>query len=197
MIRPSFLILFASAGLALTLAAAPMEAQLVEVSEKRFEITPIAGYQWGGSFDTHGNTLFPDGELRLQPSFAWGAVLSFLAYGNSAVELSYLRQDTDIEFDPIGAGTATNLGGFAMNYVQIGGRAALRPPRRTPQALRERFAGNRYSGSRGGGGGVCDPVLLELRRRRPVHVRQRAGGTPHRPQVLDDAGSVRLLRDLV
>jgi hypothetical protein len=134
MIRPSSLILFASAGLALGLAAIPVEAQLVEVSEKRFEITPIAGYQWGGSFDTPGNGSFPAGELRLQDSFAWGGILSFLAYGNSAVELSYLRQDTDIEFDPDGSGGATDLGGFSMNYIQIGGRqhfgrpdAPLRP----------------------------------------------------------------------
>jgi opacity protein-like surface antigen len=120
--RPSFLIPFATAGLALGLAAAPMEAQLVEVSQKRIEIAPIAGYQWGGSFDTDGNAFFPDGELRLKPSFAWGAIVSFLAYGNSAVELSYLRQDTDIEFDPIGGGGNTPLGGFALNYIQIGGR---------------------------------------------------------------------------
>src|SRR3954462_13728111 len=38
-----------------------------------------------------------------------------------AVELTYLRQDTDISFDPV-AGTPTNLGGFAVNYIQIGGR---------------------------------------------------------------------------
>ncbi len=123
MSRPSFLILLAGAGIALGLSAAPVAAQLVEVGDqKRYEITPFAGYQWGGSFDTQGNGFFPSGTLHLQPSFAWGAILSFLAYNNSALELSYLRQDTDIEFDPIGSGATTNLGGFAMNYIQIGGR---------------------------------------------------------------------------
>jgi hypothetical protein len=122
MTRPSFLIRFAGVGIALVLAAAPLEAQLMEAgTEKRFEIVPIAGYQWGGSFDTDLSSAFPAGTLRLKDSFAWGGILSFLAYGNSAVELSYLRQDTDVEFEPVG-GATTNLGGFAMNYIQIGGR---------------------------------------------------------------------------
>jgi hypothetical protein len=88
---------------------------------------PYAGYQWGGSLDVEG------GDLKLKDSFAWGGVLSFLAQRGSAVELTYLRQDTDIEFDPSGGGAATNLGGFAVNYIQVGGRqefgrgGALRP----------------------------------------------------------------------
>jgi hypothetical protein len=39
----------------------------------------------------------------------------------TAVELTYLRQDTDIEFKQAG-GPTTGLGGFAVNYIQIGGR---------------------------------------------------------------------------
>jgi opacity protein-like surface antigen len=115
--RPSSLVLSVCAGLALGLAAVPVEAQLQEVSEpKRFEITPVAGWQWGGSFETDG------GALRLQDSFAWGAIVSFLAQAGSAVELIYHRQDTDIEFDPSGSGSNSNLGGFSVNYIQLGGR---------------------------------------------------------------------------
>src|SRR3954451_9762268 len=113
MIRP-FLILLAGAGLALSLAATPMEAQLVEVSNKRFEIVPYVGYQWGGSFDTDLGGLATAGTLHLKDSFAWGGILSFLAYDNGAVEFTYLRQDTDIECKTLG--TTTNLGGFAMKY---------------------------------------------------------------------------------
>ncbi|HEY8197002.1 MAG TPA: hypothetical protein VIG04_08495 [Gemmatimonadales bacterium] len=120
--RQPILILLVSASLALGLTAVPVEAQLVEVSDKRFEITPYAGYQWGGSFDTQGNGATPAGTLRLKDSFAWGVILSALKFGTSAIELTYLRQDSDVEFDPIGSGGSTNLGGFAMNYVQIGGR---------------------------------------------------------------------------
>jgi hypothetical protein len=102
--------------------AAPVKAQLVDVEPKRFEITPVAGYQWGGSFETNSGGALGQGELRLLDSFAWGAILSFLAQTGSAVELIYHRQDTDIEFDPAGGGSNTNLGGFSVNYIQLGGR---------------------------------------------------------------------------
>jgi hypothetical protein len=119
MIRP-FLILHA-ASIALLLAP-QVQAQLTEVPEKRFELTPLAGYQWGGSIDTRGGGSVPQGTLQLKDSFTWGLVLSTLARMGTAVEITYLRQDTDIEFDPAGAGATTNLGGFAVNYIQIGGR---------------------------------------------------------------------------
>jgi hypothetical protein len=119
--RPSSVVLSVCAGLALWLTAAPVEAQLGEVSPKRFEITPVAGYQWGGSMDTQGGGSIPAGALRLKDSFAWGVIVSFLAHMGSAIELTYLRQDTDIEFDPV-AGSNTNLGEFAINYLQFGGR---------------------------------------------------------------------------
>ena len=121
--RPSTAILSVCTGLALGLAAAPAHAQLMEVSEaKRFEITPIFGYQWGGSFDTGSGGALGSGQLQLEDSFAWGGIISFLAQMGSAVELTYLRQDTDIIFDPSGGGGQIPLGGFSMNYVQIGGR---------------------------------------------------------------------------
>jgi opacity protein-like surface antigen len=120
--RPSSFIVPASVGLALCLAASPVHAQLTEVREKRFELVPFAGYQWGGSFDTRGNGgSVPAGTLRLKDSFSWGLVLSTLARLGTAIELTYLRQDSDIEFDPA-TGATRDLGGFAVNYIQIGGR---------------------------------------------------------------------------
>jgi hypothetical protein len=122
MVRPPSVVLAVTAGLALSLGSAPVAAQLMEVQPRaRFEIVPFAGYQWGGSYETDAGGGFPAGELHLQPSFAWGGILSFLAADNGAVELTYLRQDTDIEFNRV-TGGSTQLGGFAMNYVQIGGR---------------------------------------------------------------------------
>lgn len=121
--RPCSVILSVCAGLALGLTAAPVQAQLAEVSEKRFEITPFAAYAWGGSFDTDAGGSFPAGSIRIADSFSWGAIISFLAQMGSAVELLYSRQDTDIEFDPVSGSSNTTLpGGFAMNYIQIGGR---------------------------------------------------------------------------
>ncbi|HEY8196999.1 MAG TPA: hypothetical protein VIG04_08480 [Gemmatimonadales bacterium] len=120
--RPSSVVRSVCTCLGLWLAAAPVEAQLEDVSQKRFEITPVAGWQWGGSFDVNGGGSLPAGTMRLKDSFAYGAIVSFLAAMGSAVELIYHRQDTDLEFEPVvGAGT-TNLGGFAVNYIQLGGR---------------------------------------------------------------------------
>jgi hypothetical protein len=121
MLRPPSVILSVCAGLALWLAASPVAAQLTEVQQYRFEFTPYAGYQWGGSFETDAFSSVPAGELQLGDSFSWGGIFSFLVYGNSAVELTYLRQDTDISFRRNTGGT-TDEGGFAVNYIQIGGR---------------------------------------------------------------------------
>jgi hypothetical protein len=119
--RLSYLTLPLGTSVALLLAT-PLAAQLEEVSSKRFEFTPIAGYQWGGAIETNAGNTLGAGELRLKDSFAWGLVLSTFAHLGTAVELTYLRQATDIEFDPSGGGTNTTLGEFSVNYIQIGGR---------------------------------------------------------------------------
>jgi len=92
------------------------------VPPKRFEITPFGSYQWGGSFDTQAGNNRLAGELTEKSSFSWGGILSFLAAGNSAVELSYLRQDTDVEFKPNTGEKKTVGTGFSNNYVQLGVR---------------------------------------------------------------------------
>jgi hypothetical protein len=122
MVHRASVIRSAGVGFALWLAASPAQAQLEEVSEKRFELTPIAGYQWGGSFETDAFSTAPAGELQLKDSFTWGGILSFLYGMRGAVEISYVRQDTDISFNQFGGGGERDLGGFAVNYIQIGGR---------------------------------------------------------------------------
>jgi hypothetical protein len=118
MTRPFALVTTVGAAFGLWLGATPLEAQLYETATRpRFEISPIVGYQWGGSFEADA------GDLKLDDGVAWGVVLSFLAHGNSALELTYLRQDTDLRFDPIGTTPPPQrTAGFAMNYIQIGGR---------------------------------------------------------------------------
>ena len=91
---------------------------------KRVELTPFGSYQWGGSFDTQGISNILPGEINENASFSWGGILSFLAAGNSAVELYYLRQDTNVDFDPNG-GQKRTVGDFANNYVQLGVRQGL------------------------------------------------------------------------
>ena len=100
--------------------ASPLAAQRY-VPNPRVEITPFGSYQWGGDFGTDGFTGIPAGKISEADSFSWGAMLSFSATGTSAVELLYLRQDTDVSFNP-NVGTSRQLGGFANNYIQIGGR---------------------------------------------------------------------------
>lgn len=101
--------------------ASPLRAQL-----HRFELTPFGGYQWGGSYDTQSSALFPSGEVSQNSSFSWGAVMSFLAERNSAAELYYLRQSTNVDFDAVGSGNRQiENDGFANNYVQLGVRQGL------------------------------------------------------------------------
>ena len=122
MVRPSSIVWSVIAGLTLW-SAAPVEAQSRSqppsrygYNPHRFELMPYAGFQWGGSLGVQG------GDLRLKDSFVWGGVLSFLAQRGSAVELTYLRQDTHLAFDPTGAAPALDSVGIAVNYIQIGGR---------------------------------------------------------------------------
>ena len=111
--------------LLLPAAAAPALAQSGYVPPKRLELTPFGSYQWGGSFDTQSFGSILAGEIQEQSSFSWGGILSFLAAGNSAVELWYLRQDTDVDFDPNGGQKRQVGSGFSNNYVQIGVRQGL------------------------------------------------------------------------
>jgi hypothetical protein len=108
-------------GVTLGLSAPTVQAQLVEVQETRFEITPFVGYQWGGSLETNAGDVLPAGELQTPGSVGWGGILSFRTSPASAVELTYLRQDTDIELDRATGGTTPLEGGFAINYIQAGG----------------------------------------------------------------------------
>ena len=117
-ILPAIAVAFATS----VLHASSANAQQEVVRPARFEFTPFAGYQWGGSFDTDalGNILA--GELEENDGYHWGLTLSFLVpYGNSALELIYLRQDTDVKFKP-NAGSSIDVGEFANNYIHIGGR---------------------------------------------------------------------------
>jgi hypothetical protein len=103
--------------------ASPVRAQYYGASH-RFEITPFGSYQWGGSFNTNSFATIPAGELSENGSFAWGAVMSFLAERYSAAELYYLRQDTKVEFAGVGAGKR-EVGDFANNYIQLGVRQGI------------------------------------------------------------------------
>jgi hypothetical protein len=123
--RNSIIGVLALAAVAMVPGSAEAQAYM---SGPRFDITPWAGYVWGGSVSTNsgtvGTTTYPAGELKIKESFGWGVVLSFLAHQGSAVELTYLRQDTDLEFRERSAlgGPPLKTVGFATNIIHIGGR---------------------------------------------------------------------------
>ena len=105
-----------------TVLALPFTSLHAQAGSGRIEITPFGSYQWGGSLGTDAFSTIPAGSIEEADSFSWGAILSFAASRNSAFEILYLRQDTDVSFNPV-AGQTRNLGGFANNYIQFGGRA--------------------------------------------------------------------------
>ena len=112
---------------ALLLIATPsvVDAQVsYRSTTPRIEFTPFGTYQWGGSFDTQSFGTISAGELNENDSFSWGAILSFMAQRNSAVELWYLRQDTDVDFNP-NVGQSRTVGDFSNNYIQLGVRQEL------------------------------------------------------------------------
>src|SRR5262245_65868324 len=118
--RFSWLVLIA----AVLLGASSAQAQSGRYA--RFEIVPLAGYVWGGSYHLDASTggiIHPSGDLKIDDSFGYGIMLNFLAARGTALELTYLRQDTKLRFDP--SGSASSFGpsaDFATNYIHLGGR---------------------------------------------------------------------------
>ncbi len=110
---------------AAVLAAAGTAPAAAQIPNQNFEITPLAGYLWGGGFETPANGAFPAGKISLAPSFAWGAEAGYTPNGNTWFELTYLHQSTDATFNrngnvacPVSNCTAN----FSTNYIQAGGR---------------------------------------------------------------------------
>jgi opacity protein-like surface antigen len=109
--RFSWLILMA----AVVLGGSTAQAQSGRYA--RFEIVPLATYVWGGSYS------LDIGDLTIDDSFGYGIMLNFLAARGTALELTYLRQDTQLRLDPNGTAPAgPRSADFATNYIHLGGR---------------------------------------------------------------------------
>ncbi len=87
----------------------------------RGELTPFAGYQWGGTLNTDSFGTIPSGELHEQSAFSWGVLLSYNTNWDSAFEIFYLRQSADVQFNP-DREESRDVGTLANNYIQFGGR---------------------------------------------------------------------------
>ncbi len=116
------------ASLLLACVAVPAAAQARGV-----QLTPLIGYMWGGGYSTDAYNNVPAGEFDVASSLAYGAELGFNPSYGTVVELTYLRQDTDVTFRERGGGFVSDAVGFATNYIHIGGRYELgRNPRVKP-----------------------------------------------------------------
>ena len=91
---------------------------------QRFELTPFGGYSWGGSFDTDAFGDIAAGELSEKSAFSWGILLSARTTTTTAGEVFYLRQSSDVRFDP-NVGETTTPGTLSNNYIQFGGRQSF------------------------------------------------------------------------
>ncbi len=76
--------------------AAPSIAQ-----EKQFEITPFAGYQFGGRYD-YVEPGFGLTEMRVEPSATYGVTLDIPVTRSLQVELLFAQQDTELDLPGYG-----------------------------------------------------------------------------------------------
>jgi hypothetical protein len=95
--------------------AAPAAAQT-------FELTPFAGWRFGGTFEE----LETGADLDLDESLSYGVILS-IPWNDppgSRVELIWSRQDTEVS----GAGDGDPVLGLDVQYLHIGGMVPFKTP---------------------------------------------------------------------
>jgi len=116
-----------TAAAAAVLAVASTAPAAAQIPTSSIEITPLAGYLWGGGFQTPANGPFEAGKISLEPSFAWGAELGFTPNGSTWFELTYLHQSTDATFRQNDGGCPVSIctAGFSTNYIHAGARWEL------------------------------------------------------------------------
>jgi hypothetical protein len=142
--------------LVLVAAAAPAAAQ-----PTRFEISPYAGYRWGGELDASDNALF-DRDVEVDDSETYGVRLNFALNQNFEIELLASHQPTQFtiggdqlfgdERPLLGVDLETLHAGvlFQFGYGQLKpyGVMSLGMTRFDPEAG---SSDDRWSGSFGGG----------------------------------------------
>jgi len=79
-----------------------------------FEITPIGGYRFGGTFGIDGSS----DSYEFADSASFGLILNLREQHNTQWELLYSTQSTDAELN--GAGTTTSVG-IESHTLQFGG----------------------------------------------------------------------------
>jgi hypothetical protein len=80
---------------------------------QQVEITPLVGYQFGGKITVQRGTL------NIKDDLNYGVILDITVRPNTQLELSYSRQDTQVEFR--GAVVDNPVIDATVEYWQIGG----------------------------------------------------------------------------
>lgn len=116
-----------TAAAAAILAMASSAPAVAQIPTSAIEITPLAGYLWGGGFQTPANGIYPAGKISIQPSFAWGGEVGYTPNGSTWFELTYLHQGTDANFERQDNGPCLAPGSvctatFSTNYIHAGAR---------------------------------------------------------------------------
>ena len=94
-------------GLSIVLTPAGMSAQ-------RIEITPFAGYQFGGSLQIQS------GDLSVSSGLNYGLTFDISFTPGGKIELLYNRQETNLELEDEATGAVSTLFDMAVEYIHIG-----------------------------------------------------------------------------
>jgi hypothetical protein len=109
-----------AAGFAILLSSAPASAQ-----DSRVEIGAYGAYMTGGSAEGESELLTSSAHIEGGPSY--GALLDVAIRRRAFVELSYTRQDTELELR-VSDGTRARYD-LLVQYAQLGGLLEFRHPR--------------------------------------------------------------------
>lgn len=118
-------LLVALAGLAFT-TLLPENALAQRRSGGNVEAHFYGGYRFTFSRsatipDPDGGNSFVSGDLDIKDSGFWGVALNFNLRPDSAVELIYNRQDTELTFREFGNNRESKLADTAVEYWHVGG----------------------------------------------------------------------------
>ena len=84
-------------------------------TEFRFQLTPFAGYRFGGTFEDQDTET--DYDLENSPSY--GLILNFPSRGNTEWEIYYSKQSTEV--DVAGFVPSEDALDMDVEYLQVGG----------------------------------------------------------------------------
>lgn len=99
--------------LAPALAVAVLLPGPVQAQQGRVELVPFVGYMFGGAYEAD------IGDFKAQESIAYGGTLSFNMGRGAFLDLTYIRQDTDVKLEPRPIVDADLK--LSTNYIHIGG----------------------------------------------------------------------------